>query len=97
MGGFQGCAQDAGEYLFNPWNQLFAGSFPGGPANFLFKPRFVNNAYEAPRGFSVQIAIKDPLDAERIFQALAESGTVGMPIRKPSGPPFLVCWSINPA
>lgn len=30
----------------------------------------------------MQIAVKDPLDAERIFQALAERGTVRMPIQK---------------
>jgi PhnB protein len=38
--------------------------------------------YEVPKGLSVQIAIEGPLDAERIFHALAESGTVRMPIQK---------------
>jgi PhnB protein len=38
--------------------------------------------YEAPRGFSVSIGIADPLEAERIFHALAENGTVRMPIQK---------------
>ncbi len=38
--------------------------------------------YEEPRGFSVQLAIGDPLDAERIFHALAKNGTVRMPIQK---------------
>ena len=38
--------------------------------------------YEEPKGFSVQLGIQDPLDAERKFQALAENGTVRMPIQK---------------
>ena len=38
--------------------------------------------YEEPRGFSVTIHIKDPADAERIFQALSEDGTVTMPIQQ---------------
>ena len=38
--------------------------------------------YEAPKGFSVSIGIADPVEAERIFHALAENGTVRMPIQK---------------
>jgi PhnB protein len=38
--------------------------------------------YEEPKGFSVQLGIQDPLDAERKFHALAENGTVRMPIQK---------------
>jgi PhnB protein len=38
--------------------------------------------YEETKGFSVQIAINDPVEAERIFQALAENGTVRMPIQE---------------
>jgi PhnB protein len=37
--------------------------------------------YEQPKGFSVLLAIDDPLDTERIFHALAENGTVQMPIQ----------------
>lgn len=37
---------------------------------------------EAPKGFYVNIGIKDPKDAERIFQALAENGTVRMPLQQ---------------
>jgi PhnB protein len=36
--------------------------------------------YDQPKGFSVSIQIKDPAEAERIFQALSENGTVQMPI-----------------
>ena len=36
--------------------------------------------HEDPKGFSVSLQIKDPTEAERIFHALAESGTVRMPL-----------------
>ena len=38
--------------------------------------------YEKPQGFSVTIGIDDPSEAERIFHALAENGTVTMPVQK---------------
>lgn len=38
--------------------------------------------YEAPRGFSVTLGIDDPAEAERIFNALAEDGTVRMPLQQ---------------
>ena len=36
--------------------------------------------YEKPQGYSVSIQVKQPAEAERIFHALAENGTVRMPI-----------------
>jgi PhnB protein len=44
--------------------------------------------YERPAGFSVSIQVKEPEEAERIFHALAENGTVHLPI----GPTF---WSVR--
>ena len=38
--------------------------------------------YEQPKGFSVTVGIDDPAEAERIFHALAEKGSVSMPIQK---------------
>ena len=38
--------------------------------------------YEEPKGFSVTIQINDPAEADRIFQALTEDGTVTMPIQQ---------------
>jgi len=35
-----------------------------------------------PTGFSVSISVKQPADADRIFAALAENGTVQMPIQE---------------
>jgi PhnB protein len=38
--------------------------------------------YEAPRGFAVTIQLEDPTEGERIFNALAENGTVQMPFQQ---------------
>ena len=37
---------------------------------------------EKPQGFSVNLAFKDPSEAERVFKALAENGSVQMPFQK---------------
>jgi PhnB protein len=42
----------------------------------------VPEQYEQPKGFALQLCIDDPADAERIFHALAENGTVQMPLQK---------------
>jgi PhnB protein len=38
--------------------------------------------HEDPQGFSVSINLSDPAEAERIFQALADKGTVRMPLQQ---------------
>jgi len=38
--------------------------------------------YEPAKGFSVSFSVDDPKDAERIFNALAEKGTVRMPLQQ---------------
>ena len=38
--------------------------------------------YEEPRGFSLSLQIADAAEAERVFAALAEGGTVKMPLEK---------------
>ena len=38
--------------------------------------------YNEPRGFSVSLGVNSPGDAERIFAALAEGGTVQMPLQQ---------------
>jgi PhnB protein len=38
--------------------------------------------YQAPKGISVSLQVTDPAEAERIFQALAENGTVQMAIQE---------------
>jgi PhnB protein len=38
--------------------------------------------YQAPQGFSVSVHVKKPEDGERIFAALAENGTVRVPIQQ---------------
>jgi PhnB protein len=42
----------------------------------------VPEQYEQPKVFSVLLGIDDPVDAERIFHALVESGTVQMSLQK---------------
>jgi PhnB protein len=38
--------------------------------------------YEEPKGFAVSLSIDKPAEAERIFNALAEKGTVRMPLQQ---------------
>ena len=38
--------------------------------------------YSKPQGFSVSIGLKDPVEAERIFKAMAENGKVQMPFQE---------------
>jgi PhnB protein len=38
--------------------------------------------YTEPKGFFVQLAVPDQAEAERIFHALAENGTVRMPLQQ---------------
>jgi PhnB protein len=40
------------------------------------------NRYEKPQGFAVSLGIEKMADAQRIFQALSEGGTVQMPLQK---------------
>lgn len=59
--------------------------------------------YRKPAGFHVIIAVNDPAEGERIFNALAEKGTVGMPFQKTFWSPgygmledrFGVSWELN--
>src|SRR5882724_5312446 len=37
--------------------------------------------YKTPQGFSVAVGVKDPAEAERVFNALAENGAVTMPLQ----------------
>ena len=48
----------------------------------------VPGQYEHPKGFALMLGIDDPVDAERIFHALAENGIVQMPLQKTS-------WSVR--
>ena len=38
--------------------------------------------FQQPQGFSVALGVDDPAEAERIFNALADKGTVRMPIQQ---------------
>ncbi len=59
--------------------------------------------YERPRGFTVNISVTEPEEAERVFHALAENADVKMPIQETFWSirfgtlvdQFGVPWSIN--
>jgi PhnB protein len=51
-------------------------------ANVLMGGDVLPEQYEEPKGFQVLLGINDPVDAERMFHALAENGTVRMPLQK---------------
>jgi PhnB protein len=61
------------------------------------------NSYKKPTGFSVSIHVKTPAEADRIFHALAEGGTVLVPIAETFWSPrfgmltdrFGVPWMVN--
>jgi len=38
--------------------------------------------YQKPQGFALQFNLSEPVEAERIFNALAENGTVQMPMQE---------------
>jgi PhnB protein len=38
--------------------------------------------YQKPQGFTLQLNLSDPVEAERIFKALAENGTIPMPLQE---------------
>jgi PhnB protein len=42
----------------------------------------VLEGYQKPRGFSVLLHLDDAIAAERIFETLAENGTVNMPLQE---------------
>ncbi len=41
-----------------------------------------SDRYQAPQGFNVMVAVEQPADAERIFTALADNGTMTMPCQE---------------
>jgi PhnB protein len=59
--------------------------------------------YDQPKGFSVSIMLKNVADGERIFNALAENGTVQMPFQQTFWSPgfgmcvdrFNIPWMVN--
>jgi PhnB protein len=59
--------------------------------------------YEGAKGFQILLGTDEPVEAERMFQALAENGTVTMPLQKTFWAvlfgvvidPFGIVWEIN--
>ena len=63
----------------------------------------VPTAYQVPRGFSITLSLDDLQYAERLFEVLAENGTVTLPIQQTFWAklfgsvtdPFGISWEIN--
>ena len=59
--------------------------------------------YRQPQGFSVMLAVDDPLKAEEMFAALADGGSVKMPLQKTFWAPlygfvvdrYAIPWEVN--
>jgi len=59
--------------------------------------------YEKPQGFAVSVQTKDPAEAERMFNALAQNGKVQIPIQQTYWSPrfgmlmdqFGIPWMVN--
>jgi PhnB protein len=59
--------------------------------------------YQTPRGMTVSVQVKDKSEGEKVFNALAERGTVNMPFEKTFwSPGFGMCvdrfgipWMVN--
>jgi PhnB protein len=41
-----------------------------------------DDRFEKPQGFSISAHVENPAEADRVFNSLAESGTVRMPLQK---------------
>jgi PhnB protein len=50
--------------------------------NVLMGADVLQEQYEKPRGFHMLLGADDPTEAERIYHALSENGTVQMPLQK---------------
>ncbi len=61
------------------------------------------NRYESPKGFQILLAVDEPAAADRAFEALAENGTIQMPMQQTYWSArfgavtdrFGIPWSIN--
>ena len=52
-------------------------------ANFMFSGLDpLPGQYQKPQGFALQFNLSDPVETERIFKALAENGTVQVPLQE---------------
>src|SRR6185436_18147096 len=72
-----------GEYAIPPeWNSkiLHATLTVGG--NVLQGADALPDRYQKPQGFTLTLGLDDPSEAERIFTALAENGTVEMALQE---------------
>jgi len=62
-------------------NKVMHGSIVVGD-HVLMGGDFLESQYQAPQGFTLSLQMSDTADAERIYKALAQEGTVLMPLEK---------------
>jgi PhnB protein len=71
------------EQVSSEWrNRILHASLTVGDGSWLMGADAPPEHPEETKGFSVSLAIDDPAEAERIFHALAENGTVRLPIQQ---------------
>jgi PhnB protein len=73
------------------WRQKIAHATLTAADFVLMGADIVPEKYEQPKGFSVILGLDDPKDAERIYNALAENGTVQVPLQKTF---WAVCFAV---
>ena len=74
---------EAAEYVPPDWrNKILHVRLQVGDHELMGSDSPSPDRYEAPRGVYVSLNVEDLADAERIFHALAEGGTVEMPIQE---------------
>ena len=64
------------------WHEKICHATLGIGQNVLAGVDLPSEQYQAPASFQLILGLDDPAEAERIFLALAESGTVTMPLRE---------------
>jgi len=91
---YERCLGGKIEFMLTHGNSPMAEQTPAGWRNKIMHARLVvgdkvlmgsdapPERYEGPKGFSMSLGIDQPAEAERIFNALAENGTVQMPLQE---------------
>jgi PhnB protein len=76
-----GSAMPGGGEMAEAWkDRIMHASLRFGDASLAGADAPVGQPYEAPRGFSVTVTVDSSPEAERIFKAFSEKGTVVMPL-----------------
>jgi len=72
----------AAPHVAAEWGSKIMHAVLESPAGALMGSDRPSGDYEQPKGFSVALHVDDPAEAERVFGALAENGSVQMPLQQ---------------